>query len=140
MAGSGGCDTEISDSKVTGDKLWRGWGVTFLGIWNMVSVIIKPCINLLFLCMKSSVNSVMLPILSLPKSQPLWSFGQKLIISGYKVLRHTQFTDLMYFSMSTWVFKSCFISYLEIIYLIVLTLDVVCTVQAKYWDDTYWFL
>ena len=109
-------------------------GVTFLGIWNMVSVIIKPCINLLFLCMKSSVNSVMLPILSLPKSQPLEVIGQKLIIqiSGYKVLRHTQFTDLMYFSMSTWVFKSCFISYLEIIYLIVLSLDVVCTVQAKY--------
>ena len=108
----GGCDTEISDSKVKlVIKLLRGRGNTLLGIWNMVSVIIKPCINLLFLCMKSSVNSVMLPILSLPKSQPLEVIGQKLIIqiSGYKVVRHTQFTDLMYFSMSTWVFKSCFV-------------------------------
>ena len=44
---------------------------------------LKPCINLLFLCMKSSVNSVMLPILSLPKSQPLEVIGQKLNNSNF---------------------------------------------------------
>ena len=88
--------------KVTGDKTIKRVGVTFLGIWNMVSVIIKPCINLLFLCMKSSVNSVMLPILSLPKSQPLEVIGQKINNSNFwlqSAETHTVYRSDVFFNV-----------------------------------------
>ena len=77
-------------------------GVTFLGIWNMVSVIIKPCINLLFLCMKSSVNSVMLPILSLPKSQPLGCYWAKINNSNFwpqSAETHTVYRSDVFFNV-----------------------------------------
>ena len=96
--------------------------MTLLGIWNMVSVIIKPCINLLFLCMKSSVNSVMLPILSLPKSQPLEVIWAKIVNSKFwlqSAETHTVYRSDVFFQCRPGFLNLALFLFVEIIYLIV---------------------